>query len=44
MSNLIYNLLQSETNEKLLIYVQMNKTLTGNYHIQNRLRQVFDEK
>lgn len=44
LSSLIYNLLQSETNEKLLIYVQMNKTLTGNYHIQNRLRQVFDEK
>ena len=44
LSSLIYNLLQSETNEKLLIYVQMNKTLTGNYHIQNRLRQLFDEK
>nr|WP_242543342.1 hypothetical protein [Enterococcus sp. DIV1094] len=44
LSGLVYNLLQSETNEKLLIYVQMNKTLTGNYYIQNRLRQVFDEK
>ncbi|OTP11432.1 hypothetical protein A5844_001567, partial [Enterococcus sp. 10A9_DIV0425] len=44
ISSLIYNLLQSESTENLTIYIQMNKTLTGNYHIQNRLQQLFDER
>ncbi|WP_165005606.1 MULTISPECIES: hypothetical protein [unclassified Enterococcus] len=44
LCGLIYTLLQSEAKEQLLVYLQMNQTLTGNYHLKSKLHQTFSHE
>lgn len=44
LSSLIYQLVCSETDTQFLIYLKMTKTLTGNYHLKNRLEKLFNHE
>ncbi|MBO0481471.1 helix-turn-helix domain-containing protein [Candidatus Enterococcus courvalinii] len=44
LSSLIYQLVRSETDTQLLIHLKMTKTLTGNYHLKNRLEKLFNHE
>ncbi|GEK37455.1 helix-turn-helix domain-containing protein [Enterococcus thailandicus] len=44
LGSLIYQLIRSETDTQLLIHLKMTKTLTGNYHLKNRLEKLFNHE
>lgn len=44
LGSLIYQLVRSETDTQLLLHLKMTKTLTGNYHLKNRLEKLFNHE
>lgn len=44
LSQLIHTLLHAEEKKALAIHLQINKPLTGNYYIKNRLKNLFNEQ
>lgn len=44
LSPLIYTFLVSEEKKELTVYLQMNKAISGNYPISNRLKQIFNDQ
>ncbi|MEY8445852.1 helix-turn-helix domain-containing protein [Enterococcus ratti] len=44
LSRLIYTLLKTEEKKELVVHIQMNKMASGNYHIRNRLKNIFNDQ
>ena len=44
LSQLIHTLLHAEEKKEIFIHFQINKPITGNYYIKNRLKNLFNEQ